>query len=329
MKKLGDCAGTKMNNNVCKLAKKKVEATFPKPKAPGKDPAKHVVDEHRELMKRKSDKEDKCHEDMAKLFRIIMTQCSPEMKDKLEAQSTELDKLEDVIRPSDMIKELVHNASGVRNKFVIMQSLNRTLHGRGNTQRPNESPNEHGKRFLQQVEVVETVWDKLVPPCHENNNKKDKEAARNQCLASSFLGGTDQACYKTAVDELNDNCVLGKDVCPADVSAAIMVLTNQRGHGGSRQRQVEDLSDGLSVTSFDQASKQGRGRSKVHCHRCNQFGNMSKNCKTVLDNQESKRGGSDDNDSIGSGGGKVAWNFSQVEKGVKWQKAMDEDSLCF
>jgi len=230
MKKLADYAGTKMNNNMCKW--KKVEATFPKPKAPGKDPAKHVVDKCRELMKRKLDKEDKCNEDKAKLFRIIMSQCSPEMKDKLEAQSTELEKLEDdndVIGLLDLIKELVYNAGGVRNKFVVMQSLNRTLCGRGNTQRPNESLNEHGKRFLQQVEVVEAVWGKLVPPCHESDNTKEKESARNQCLASLFLGGMDQARCKAAVDELNNNCVLGKDVHPADVPAAIMVLTNRRG----------------------------------------------------------------------------------------------------
>jgi len=113
MKKLADYAGAKVNNNMCKLVKKKVEATFPKPKAPGKDPAKHVVDECRELMKRKLDKEDKCNEDKAKLLRIIMTQCLPEMKDKLEAQSTELEKLEDdndVIGLLDVIKELVYNA---------------------------------------------------------------------------------------------------------------------------------------------------------------------------------------------------------------------------
>jgi len=180
VKELGKCAGTKMNSNMCKLVKKRTDATFPKPRAPGKDPAKHVVDEHRELMKRKLDKEDECNEDKAKLFRIIMKQCSHKMKDKLEAQSTELDKLEDdndVIGLSDMIKELVHNAGGVRNKFVVMQLLNRTLCGRGNTQRPNESPNEHGKRFLQQVEVIETVWGKLVPPCHESDNAKEKESA--------------------------------------------------------------------------------------------------------------------------------------------------------
>ena len=330
MKKLADYAGTKMNNNMYKLVKKKVEATFPKPKAPGKDPAKHVVDEYRELMKRKLDKEDKYNEDKAKLFRIIMTQCSPEMKDKLEAQSTELEKLEDdndVIGLLDMIKELVYNAGGVRNKFVIMQSLNRTLYGRGNTQRPNESLNEYGKRFLQQVEVVEAVWGKLVPPCHESDNAKEKESARNQYLASLFLGGTDQARYKAAVDELNNNYVLGKDVYPADVPAAIMVLTNRRGYGGSRQRQVENLSDGLSVVSF--AQQPGRRRGKTKCFRCNQEGHLAKDCTAIIEGSESKRGGSDDNDSVGSGGGKVAWNFSQVEKGVKWQRAMDDDSLHF
>jgi len=274
--KLDDYAGTKMNNNMYKLVKKKMEATFQKPKAPGKDPAKHVVDAHRELKKRKLDKEDKYNEDKAKSFRIIMAQCSPEMQDKLEAQSTELEKLEDdndVIGLFDTIKELVYNAGGVRNKFVIMQLLNRTLCGRGNAQRPHESLNEHGKRFLQQVEVVEAVWVKLVPPCHDNDNAKDKEFARNQYLASLFLGGTDQARYKAAVYELNNNChVLGKDVYPADVPAAIMVLTSHRRCGGSHQRQVENLSDGLSVVSFAQ---QSTNKDKIKCHCCNKQGHIA------------------------------------------------------
>jgi len=220
------------------------------------------------------------------------------MKDKLEAQSTELEKLEDdndvIIRLLDMIKELVYNAGGGRNKFVIMQSLNRTLYGRGNTPRPKESLNEYGKRFLQQVEVVEAVWGKLVPPCHDNDNAKDKESACNQHLASLLLGGMDQACYKAAVDELNNNYVLGKDVRPADVPTAIMVLNNRRGHGGSRQRLVEDLSKGLSVVSF--AQQPGRRRGKTRCFRCNQEGLVAKDCTAIVDGSESKRGGSDDDD---------------------------------
>jgi len=61
------------------------------------------------------------------------------------------------------------------------------LCGRSNTQRPNESLNEHVKRFPQQVEVVEAVLGKLVPACHDNDNAKNKESACKQRLASSFL----------------------------------------------------------------------------------------------------------------------------------------------
>jgi len=321
IKNLADYAGTTMNNNMYKLVTKKVEATFPKPKPPGKDPAKHVLDEHRELMKRKFDKEEKYSEDKAKLFRIIMTRCSPEMKDKLGAQSKDLNKLEDdsdVIGLLNMIKDVVYNAGGVRNKFVIMQSVNRSLYGRGTTQRPNESLNDYGQRFLQQVEVVEAVWGKLVPPCHENDSAKDQESARNQYLASLFLGGTDLARYKAAVDELNNNYVLGKDVYPADVPTAIMVLTNRRGYGGPRRRQAEDISDGLSVVSFAQP------QDKVKCYNCNKFGHIARKCPEGVDGK-ARRGGTDDNGSVGGNddkanwNGKTAWNFSQVQEDVKWQ----------
>jgi len=105
------------------------------------------------------------------------------------------------------------------------------------------------------------VWGKLVPPCHDNDNAKDKESACNQHSASLFLGGTDQARHKAAADELNNNCVLGKDVHPAGVPAVMMVLTNRRGHSGSQQRQFEDLSDGLSVVSFVQ--QPGRCKDKA------------------------------------------------------------------
>jgi len=122
---------------------------------------------------------------------------------------------------------------------------------------------------------------------------------------------------------LNNNYVLGKDVYPADVSAAIMMLTNRRGYGGSRQRQVEDLSDGLSVVSFAQQKE------KVKCYNCKKFGHIARKCPEVMEGKESRRGGSDNNDSVGSGGGKAAWNFSQVARDVKWQRAMDDDSLHF
>jgi len=83
------------------------------------------------------------------------------------------------------------------------------------------------------LKTLKLCGESCVPPCHENDNAGDEESARNQHSESLFLGGTDQAHCNAAVDELNINSVLGKDVCPADVPAAIMVLTNRRGHNGS------------------------------------------------------------------------------------------------
>jgi len=65
------------------------------------------------------------------------------------------------------------------------------------------------------------------------------------------------------------------------------------------------------------------------CFRCNQEGHVAKDYTAIIEGSESKRGGSDENDSVGSGVGKTAWNFSQVAMDAKWQKAMDDDSLHF
>jgi len=77
------------------------------------------------------------------------------------------------------------------------------------------------------------------------------------------------------------------------------------------------------VVSFAQQKE------KVKCYNCGKFGHITRKHPEVVEGKESRRGGSDDNDSVGSDGEKVAWNFSQVERDVKWQKAMDDDSLQF
>ena len=74
--------------------------------------------------------------------------------------------------------------------------------------------------------MVEGVIGNLLPPKLNKGDKDDKAAACNQYLASLFLGGVDLGCYKAAVDELNNNYILGKDVYPADIPTAINILTN-------------------------------------------------------------------------------------------------------
>jgi len=84
------------------------------------------------------------------------------------------------------------------------------------------------------------------------------------------------------------------------------------------------------VASFaQQASSSDK---KKMCCQCNKIGHVSGNHPEIMDGEESKRSGSDDNHGVGSGGGK-GFGFSQVsEVDVKWQKAMGvgwNDSLHF
>ena len=128
------------------------------------------------------------------------------------------------------------------------------------------------KRFLQQVEIVESVWGELTPPLETKG-----KPARIQHLASLFLGGVDRQRFNTILDDLNNDHIAGrKNVYPKDVSSAIMLLTNCRGLSGTRQREVEDMSDGLPVMSFAQTKPNGSLNKK--CFNCNKKGHIAKDC---------------------------------------------------
>lgn len=132
---------------------------------------------------------------------------------------------------------------------------------------------------LKEESLVRSMWTQKQP----KQGTTDKEAAHNQCLASLFMVGIDQACCKATVDESNNNsdCDLGKDADPVDVPAAVMMLTSCQGHCGSHQRQAEILSGGFPVVSF--AQQQIKLKGKTECFWCNKEGHIARDCATNVD----------------------------------------------
>jgi hypothetical protein len=146
------------------------------------------------------------------------------------------------------------------------------------------------------VEATESLWGPLVPTAtikreetqfdegdDEETRKKimeeqaqideeERSKARGKFLACLFLAGSDRERYKSVVNDLGNDFTLGKPNYPEDVAGMLNLLTNRRGIGGNKSRQVEDLQDGVA-TSFQQVS-----HPKLKCNYCGKPGHASEVC---------------------------------------------------
>jgi hypothetical protein len=103
-------------------------------------------------------------------------------------------------------------------------------------------------------------------------DEEERSKARGKFLACLFLAGSNRETYKTVVDDLGNDFTLGKANYPEDIAGMLHLLTNRRGIGGNKSRQVEDLQDGVA-TSFQQAS-----HPKLKCNYCGKPGHASEFC---------------------------------------------------
>jgi hypothetical protein len=112
-------------------------------------------------------------------------------------------------------------------------------------------------RFSEQVVSVESVWGPLIPTRGLKLNKNQQPTAtemksRNKFLACLFLANSDRARFKSVIDDLANDHQLGKNSYPEDVPGMLQLLTNRRGIRHGKAKQIEDIQDVVSVTSFYQ-----------------------------------------------------------------------------
>jgi hypothetical protein len=122
-------------------------------------------------------------------------------------------------------------------------------------QESNESLDGFAKRFLSQQEVTEDVWGELIPHKMKGKAVVNQEKARDKFLACVFLAGVDGNRYGTAVDDLNNDFLLGTVSFPDDVPGMMTLLSNRRGGGKKENKYVNALKDGMVATSFMQQEK--------------------------------------------------------------------------
>jgi hypothetical protein len=84
---IAEYVGQKMMNQMWALVQKGKEANFPEPKDPGDKPTVAQMEKYKMQLRMSLDKADKYQSEKAKVFRLIIGQCVPAMKHKIEGDT--------------------------------------------------------------------------------------------------------------------------------------------------------------------------------------------------------------------------------------------------
>ena len=253
------------------LVQKGVEPTFPAPADLGADATESEKEMHRAEIKMLLEDKRRYLRGKAQLFQIIMDMCTNAMRSKLEGLATynELEENDDVVGLLDKIKELVYSTDNTQYKYWVMQTQVTKLHTMKMS--PQDSVEQFGHKFLEQVKVTEASWGgKFIPREAHGKPTEVQDATRNKYLACLYLAGVDRGRFKKALDDLNNDFLLGNVNYPEDVAGMIKLLTNRKGEGGGNRVQ-DAIKDGVVLTQTDM--------SKVKCHNCKRYGHYARNCR--------------------------------------------------
>jgi hypothetical protein len=241
-----------------------VEPEFEEPEDPGKTATKAQLQRYDILLKKVLAKEEKYKVEKAKLFRLIIGQCSQAMRNKVEAMPDykKLEKEVNFVELLKRMKEIVDGTDNTQYQFWKMQAqLAKLVFMK---QEPSESVASYQKRFEDQVEAVESVFGTLIPTFDmQHDPTTEQMQKRNKLLACLFLANSDRDRFKTVIDDLGNEFQFGKINYPEDVSGMSQLLTNRRGVKTPRAKQIEEIQDGV-YTSFQQT----KSHPKLVCRYC-------------------------------------------------------------
>ena len=231
------------------------------------------------------DKKEQYKKDKAKMFRIIMGQCLPSMRGKIESlpeyKKLELD--DNVVGLMAKIKDIAYSTDGKQYEFWTMQAQMRTMLTM--QQQKNESLDAFGARLASQVGVTEGVWGSMIPNKEKGKLTDVQEKSRDKFLACVLLAGADRLKYKGAIDKLNNDYISDRVNYPANMADMIAWLGRYRG-GGTSNKRVEDMMDGVR-TSFAQTQWD-----RIKCFGCGKTGHVVSVCP-----ERKKNSGNDEDDS--------------------------------
>jgi hypothetical protein len=279
---IAEYVGREYGRHMRTLVKYSKEATFDEPEAPTAKEVKEdpsTMEVYKEEQRHYRKETEKYKEDKAKVFVIILGQCTEVTKGKLQSDKTKFEQLEvdyDVAGLLKQLKMMAFGDGGDQNKVWSLQLALRRL--TAINQGPSESVTRYYKRFIGASEVIEEQWGDFVPPkLVSGNSAADKAAARGKIMSMIFLAGADKKRYGKLLDDLNNWYLGGTDKYPVSMEATLTLLARYQDQDAVPAKGANG-DDGFSqATSFTQ-TKGRNGKRDLRCYACNGVGHYAREC---------------------------------------------------
>ena len=294
--KIAEYVGQKYGKAMWNLVTNEKETKFGEPPELDRNATAGAIRKWELKLKWAHEEEKEYKAEKGKVFLLIKGQCHSAMSDKLESLPKYRQALQedDVVQLLKTMRELVHSTDNVQYELWTMQAqLKRFVNIK---QQPNEDILSYTKRYLSQLEAMESVWGELIPtklivlPDIDSDNEdeegltqeqseKQNAKTREKFLACHYLGSTDER-YKHAVDDLNNEYLMGSVKYPESVPDMLHMLNNRRGDGNLASKRREAERDGEVLTSFHQ---QG---GRIKCWKCGESGHVKSQCPKLTAKQK-------------------------------------------
>jgi len=277
-KMIAEHVGKTFGKEMWRLVNDREETDFKEPKDPGDSATRGALERYKMLLKAHLDDKKEYEKQKAKVFRLIMSQCSAAMKAKIESlpKYEDLEEDDDVVGLLTKIKEIVYSTENVQYEYWTMQASMRSFMVL--KQGDKESLGSFSRRFLAQLEVTEEVWGPLSPMKLKGSATDAQNKARDKFLACVFLAGVDRNRFKAVLDDLNNDFLTGNVSYPEDVPGMLALLSNRRG-GGASSKKMDAIKDGAFNAGFSQVNK---------CYKCGKRGHIAKFCRAKSEDSETE-----------------------------------------
>lgn len=193
---------------------------------------------------------DKYNADKAKVFVVIIGQCTVGVKSWL-ANGNGLDTLEknrDVVGLLKKLKEMAFSTGGEQDAFLTLNlSLRRLVTIQ---QGPKEQVAKYYERFKVAADVLKGHWGNFVPTNLVKDNLTNEETT-DRFLGRIFLMGADKMRFGHLLDELNNNFISGTDRYPKTLELTLRLLSKYQGNQKKPATKLDDSEERFS-TSFAQ-----------------------------------------------------------------------------